>query len=231
MGPTANSQWKGKGQGWRYLWVYKKTPQSQWPKRTTIFFICSQPAVWAGLSRDSSTKPELGRLKCGMTPGGWSQQMLMHMTGRWYWLTGGPMAGLSARTPPGGLAVPAQLLHSIVTGFQEQVSQENQVETVAAFMASPQKSQNVTSAMVLGPLKCGPSGHKRQLSVREASASGCKKHLAAILGSTTCHEMDDWFGNRKTHNLLSLIFHILQQKKLYMLLHLLHPDITLEFAV
>lgn len=73
IGPTTDSQWEGKVQGWSYLLVHKKTPQTQWLKTTTIFVICSQTCklgrtrqgqlheVWAAVAQI-----------LGITPGGWS---------------------------------------------------------------------------------------------------------------------------------------------------------------
>ena len=85
------------------------------------------------------------------------------------------------------------------------------------------RSHSVTSAMVTGlSYLRGVDTDSTPLSrkwpaqvVRSPRVMGAL--TATILGSTACQEVDESFGNKKTWNLLRLIFCILQEK-----LHMLH---------
>lgn len=45
----------GKVQGWSYLLVYKKIPQTWWLRTTIIFFICSQTCNLGGIQQGPTT--------------------------------------------------------------------------------------------------------------------------------------------------------------------------------
>lgn len=135
--------------------------------REVVFALLGWPRSWGLESSESS-------LTCLVVNG---------------WLSTGASAGTMAERPTRGLFM--WLSHSMVAGFQGQVSQENKAETVLHFMNCSWKSHNVSSTVVRSLPGFKKKEHKPHFLVKR-----CQCHFIGRAHKMVCIAIVI-FGNDK----------------------------------